>query len=140
MAVTVQFLGADYTKLGSFGSATDFATGGAWGTRRGSRGCGCRWLAQQARSLQEGGPFHARHKTPPPASQPASQPAQPSRNNPLMSHTRPAVVTKMDNSFILKLPEWRRAKEGPVQVVTAWQLLQARCLAAAAPPFLPCLP
>lgn len=51
-----RFLGADYTGLGSFGTAQDFATG---------------------------------------------------------------VVNKMDNSYILKLPEWRRAKEPPVQVTGA---------------------
>ncbi|KAI3438981.1 hypothetical protein D9Q98_001395 [Chlorella vulgaris] len=54
VAVTVQFLGADYTGLGSFGTAQDFATG---------------------------------------------------------------VVSKMDTSYIARLPEWRRVKEGPVQVV-----------------------
>jgi hypothetical protein len=48
-----RFIGADYTKLGSFGTALDFASG---------------------------------------------------------------VINKMDNSYILRLPEWRRAKEGPVQV------------------------
>lgn len=55
VAITVQFISADYTKLGSFGTALDFASG---------------------------------------------------------------VINKMDNSYILRLPEWRRAKEGPVQVAT----------------------
>ncbi|KAI7840488.1 hypothetical protein COHA_005789 [Chlorella ohadii] len=53
VAITIQYIAPDFTALGSFGSATDFATG---------------------------------------------------------------VVNKMDNSYILKLPEWRRAREGPVQV------------------------
>jgi hypothetical protein len=51
-----RFISADYTKLGSFGTALDFASG---------------------------------------------------------------VINKMDNSYILRLPEWRRAKEGPVQVGAA---------------------
>ena len=51
-----RFISADYTKLGSFGTALDFASG---------------------------------------------------------------VINKMDNSYVLRLPEWRRAKEGPVQVGAA---------------------
>lgn len=60
VAVTIQFISPDFTALGSFGSANDFASG---------------------------------------------------------------VVNKMDNSYILKLPEWRRAREGPLQVA---KLLDAR--------------
>lgn len=35
---------------------------------------------------------------------------------PLRVSVMQGVVNKMDNSYILKLPEWRRAREGPVQV------------------------
>lgn len=64
-----RFLGADYTGLGSFGTAQDFATG---------------------------------------------------------------VVSKMDTSYIARLPEWRRVKEGPVQVPLLLPLLVQ-------PPLLPVL-
>ncbi|PRW58834.1 psbP domain-containing chloroplastic [Chlorella sorokiniana] len=60
VAITIQYIAPDFTAMGSFGTATDFATG---------------------------------------------------------------VVNKMDNSYILRLPEWRRAREGPVQVA---KLLDAR--------------
>lgn len=40
------------------------------------------------------------------------------------------VVNKMDNSYVLKLPEWRRAREGPVQV-RAWAALACRASRAA---------
>ncbi|PSC73435.1 domain-containing 3 [Micractinium conductrix] len=53
VAVTIQFLAADFTKMGSLGSAYDFASG---------------------------------------------------------------VVNRMDNSYILNLPEWRRANQPPVQI------------------------
>lgn len=60
VAVTIQFLAPDFTRMGSLGTAQDFAT---------------------------------------------------------------SVVNRMDNSYVLRLPEWQRRREGPVQVA---RLLDAR--------------